>query len=75
MADDNGRDAEGGGGEGEGGPAVRPIFFGNLSHGCMASDVEGIFEHPVCDVRGGMEDHGEFSCSLLLFGCCLTCTF
>jgi hypothetical protein len=46
-----------------------------LSHGCMASDVEGIFEHPVCDVRGGMEDHGEFSCSLLLFGCCLTCIF
>ena len=33
--------------------AVRPIFFGNLSHGCVASDVEGIFERPVIDCAGG----------------------
>lgn len=45
--------------EGDGGPAVRPIFFGNLSQGCLAADVEAIFEHPVVDVRGGMEDHGD----------------
>lgn len=47
--------AEGGG---ETSPAVRPIFFGNLMHGCMASDVEGIFERPVVDTRGG-EEGGE----------------
>ena len=25
---------------------LRPIFLGNLSHGCMASDVENIFQNP-----------------------------
>ena len=42
---------------GGGSPAIRPIFFGNLSHGCVASDVEGIFERPVVDAPGG---EGEF---------------
>jgi len=34
-------------------PAMRPIFLGNLSRECTASDVEGIFERPVVDARGG----------------------
>ena len=44
-------------------PAVRPIFMGNLMHGCMASDVEVMFERPVVDTRGGEE--GEFLCVVL----------
>merc|ERR1719464_1698674 len=34
---------------------MRPIFLGNLSHGCMASDVESIFQNPPPSV-GGMND-------------------
>ena len=41
--------------QGGGNLVIRPIFFGNLSHGCMATDVESIFERPVVDLRGGDE--------------------
>lgn len=42
------------GSAGGGGMAIRPIFLGNLSHGCLASDVEGLFLHPVATGMGGM---------------------
>ncbi|KAL9188921.1 hypothetical protein ACHAXT_011411 [Thalassiosira profunda] len=35
-----------GGGEGGGNLYLRPIFLGNLSHGCLASDIEGVFQNP-----------------------------
>ncbi|KAL7552437.1 hypothetical protein ACHAWF_015708 [Thalassiosira exigua] len=41
--------AGGGGGSGGGGGGnlyLRPVFLGNLSHGCMAGDVEGMFRNP-----------------------------
>lgn len=67
MIDDTHPGGEGGGGSVDGGMAMRPIFFGNLSHNCVASDVENIFRSPVCDVLGGGEDGGEFVLLLLLF--------
>ena len=48
MIDDTHPGGEGGGGSVDGGMAMRPIFFGNLSHNCVASDVENIFRSPVC---------------------------
>eukprot|EP01082_Thalassiosira_pseudonana_P007283 g6291.t1 g6291 contig23:123371-125514(+) len=59
MIDDTHPGGEGGGGSVDGGMAMRPIFFGNLSHNCVASDVENIFRSPVCDVLGGGEDGGD----------------
>ena len=40
---------------------MRPIFLGNLSHGCLASDIENIFHNPVCEirVRGGVDMGGD----------------
>lgn len=69
MIDDT-HPGEGGGGSVDGGMAMRPIFFGNLSHNCVASDVENIFRSPVCDVLGGGEDGGEFVLLLLFLVCC-----
>lgn len=74
MAEDRSANGEGGGAgtSGDSSPAVRPIFFGNLMHGCMASDVEAIFERPVVDTRGGEE--GEFMlCCGVVFGCGCPC--
>ena len=31
---------------------LRPIFFGNLSHSCLASDLENIFKNPAPPVGG-----------------------
>jgi hypothetical protein len=56
--------------EERGGPAVRPIFFGNLSHNCIAGDVEAIFERPVVDARGG--EGGEFL-MFVVAGCSVVC--
>ena len=36
---------------------LRPVFFGNLSHGCLASDVENIFTNP--SPTGGSMGDGE----------------
>jgi arginine/serine-rich splicing factor 4/5/6 len=44
----------GGGGDGGGNLYLRPIFMGNLSHGCVASDVENMFQNPVS--TGGAMD-------------------
>lgn len=55
---------------GDGSCHLRPIFFGNLSHGCMAGDVEGIFERLVVDSRGGDDNGGEF---LVLCVLCCVC--
>lgn len=54
---------------------LRPIFFGNLSHNCMAGDVEGIFERLVVDSRGGDDNGGEcrFWCGDVCFVWCLCC--
>ena len=35
-----------GGGGGGGNLYLRPVFLGNLSHGCLAADVENIFTNP-----------------------------
>jgi hypothetical protein len=48
---------------------LRPIFFGNLSHGCMAGDVEGIFERLVVDSRGGDDNGGEFPWTVCFMLC------
>ena len=37
---------DGDGNNGGGNLYLRPIFLGNLSHGCMASDVENLFRNP-----------------------------
>jgi len=48
--------AEGeGGSSGSGNLYLRPIFLGNLSHSCLATDVEKIFTSPA----GGSGDAGE----------------
>eukprot|EP00581_Thalassiosira_minuscula_P006833 CAMPEP_0183703970 /NCGR_PEP_ID=MMETSP0737-20130205/1489_1 /TAXON_ID=385413 /ORGANISM="Thalassiosira miniscula, Strain CCMP1093" /LENGTH=283 /DNA_ID=CAMNT_0025930777 /DNA_START=90 /DNA_END=938 /DNA_ORIENTATION=+ len=44
----------GGGGGGGGNLYLRPVFLGNLSHNCIASDVENIFQNPA--PSGGMGD-------------------
>ena len=46
----------------QGGAAVvgiRPIFFGNLSHNCLSSDVEHIFRNPVSRGGGGYGEEKE----------------
>ena len=42
VHNNNDGDDNGGGGN----LYLRPIFLGNLSHGCMASDVENLFRNP-----------------------------
>ena len=49
------RDGGGGGGGGGGNLYLRPIFFGNLSHNCLAADVENVFKNPT----PGSMDNGE----------------
>ena len=49
----------GGGGTGDGNLYLRPIFFGNLSHSCLATDVEKLFVNPPPPpggVNGRMDD-------------------
>ena len=49
--------AEGSVGSGGGNLYLRPVFFGNLSHGCLATDVEKLFlsppPPPVVEASGG----------------------
>ncbi|KAL3810170.1 hypothetical protein ACHAXA_007057 [Cyclostephanos tholiformis] len=49
---------EGGGSTGGGNLYLRPIFFGNLSHSCLATDVEKLFINPppLPGGGGGMDD-------------------
>jgi len=51
----------GAGGGGGGNLYLRPIFLGNLSHSCMASDVENVFQNPA--PTGGM-DNGEVKANI-----------
>ena len=45
--------AEGSVGSGGGNLYLRPVFFGNLSHGCLATDVEKLFLSPPPPPGGG----------------------
>ncbi|KAL3782639.1 hypothetical protein ACHAW5_007364 [Stephanodiscus triporus] len=48
-----GDDEEGAVGGGGGNLYLRPIFFGNLSHDCLATDVEKLFLNPPPPPTGG----------------------
>ncbi len=71
--------APSGGGGGGGNLYLRPVFFGNLSHSCMASDVENIFRNPAPG-RGDMDGEVKMPIALdrvvsscVCYGCAVVC--
>ena len=63
-----------GGGEGGGNLYLRPVFLGNLSHGCLASDVEGVFQNPAPASGEGGEVRAPIPVDRVVSSECIGCT-